>query len=450
LSFTHDESLSFFSSQGEGNQLFSSNNHPINTLLMSLFSFVFGDSELSLRMPNVLSFGLYLTACFLLFKDLTNRLLVILPVGLLVFNPILLEFFSLARGYGLSLAFMMISIYFLFRNCFHYNNLNILIKDFKYSVLFASLAMFSNLIMVNYLIAVLLVFIIQYLFFPKRNDFKLLKSSSKFWVYFTAITPLLIGVFLLLYLNKGNQLYHGEETMLKSLASLIYDSFYLTQYSNWVFEIIKYSVLSLFFLGAVSILIKKDFKSKFSLIIGLILILILGFFLEHILFGSPYPLGRTGILFIPLYGLFIYYFIIHIIKFYTIKFIFIPITILLSIPVIYNCYTNLNLKYTRTWMYETYTEDIMDVIQGLTHGSSIKSTISNEWFFEPTINYYIHLNQLNLEAANRDGIKETTSFIYLLENRSVPKGYEVLNSYPIKNPADFSNLELRLLVKTGD
>jgi hypothetical protein len=55
LSFTHDESLSFSIVYGHPKWADTSNNHIFNTLMMGTCSSIFGNSEISLRFPNLLS-----------------------------------------------------------------------------------------------------------------------------------------------------------------------------------------------------------------------------------------------------------------------------------------------------------------------------------------------------------------------------------------------------------
>jgi len=102
--------LSFLEILSEGHP--TANNHVLNSLLIkALFSL--GASSLAIiRLPNVLSFILYL---YWGYKISVGKLSPVLGLGcftLLICNPFLLDFFGLARGYGLSLGFMMGSLYF--------------------------------------------------------------------------------------------------------------------------------------------------------------------------------------------------------------------------------------------------------------------------------------------------------------------------------------------------
>ena len=87
------------------------NNHFLNTLLAKVFSMVGGTHDLVLRLPNLLGYGAYLVFSWLLLKRFVRGTAAVLGFVLLNANPYVLDFFSLCRGYGLSLAFLMASLY---------------------------------------------------------------------------------------------------------------------------------------------------------------------------------------------------------------------------------------------------------------------------------------------------------------------------------------------------
>ncbi|MBK7870599.1 MAG: hypothetical protein IPJ74_07920 [Saprospiraceae bacterium] len=92
-------------------------NHILNTLLTKLSMNIFGQEQWAARLPNMLSFALYFYAayhiCLQLFK---NHLLPFLGcLAFFIFNPFLLDFFSLCRGYGMSNALMLCSAMFLLK-----------------------------------------------------------------------------------------------------------------------------------------------------------------------------------------------------------------------------------------------------------------------------------------------------------------------------------------------
>jgi len=94
----------------------SANNHFLNSLLAKLFSVLAGTSELVLRLPNLVGFAVYLLFSFLIIDTFVkNKLAAFCGFLWLSTNLYLLEFFSLCRGYGLSLGLLMAALFFFFR-----------------------------------------------------------------------------------------------------------------------------------------------------------------------------------------------------------------------------------------------------------------------------------------------------------------------------------------------
>lgn len=113
--FTHDESLSYAIFHGEPLWLITANHHVLNTWLMRASSLVFGNSTLALRLPNVLAHAIYLIAVVLLLSRLRSPFLRICAFVLLALNLFVLDFFALARGYGLGLAGLAVSLELMIR-----------------------------------------------------------------------------------------------------------------------------------------------------------------------------------------------------------------------------------------------------------------------------------------------------------------------------------------------
>lgn len=440
LSFTHDESISLAISQGDTEWMFTSNNHLLNTVLMLIFGSLSKD-ELILRLPNILSFGIFILILFKIIKK-SNWSIVISIFGFIIFNPIIIEFFGLARGYGLAMTFMMLSIYYLLKN-----KPNLSINDIKKVILFASLSFLSNLIMFNFFIAISIVILTINYNESRKLDLNhlQLKKIISFMIF-----PFIIGSFLLLYLNSGNQLYHGEQSLLNSIDSLILDSFYFQKYSSLIFSVVKYFVVISFFSGIIFIGFTKKFTTNLFKVTILILLLIIGLFLENILFSAPYPSGRTGIYFIPLFGLFIYYFITEIQKKYNLKDT--PIIIVcsfLSLPLIFNFLININLKYSKTWIYDAYSKDAILEIENSIENPNQIFTISNDWFFEPALNYYITSKNINLELTDREGINYKSDFIYTIDGKEAPKNYSCIKKYNFNDVYLENRFELLLWKKNN-
>lgn len=84
------------------------NNHVLNSFLTILSSSLFGDKPFSLRLPNVLAFGIFVFQVKVFVQKRIHHLSAAIALALLLFySSIIVEFFSLCRGYGISLALLM-------------------------------------------------------------------------------------------------------------------------------------------------------------------------------------------------------------------------------------------------------------------------------------------------------------------------------------------------------
>ncbi|MDO8898819.1 MAG: hypothetical protein Q7V19_14310, partial [Bacteroidales bacterium] len=144
----------------------TANNHLINTWLIRQSTRLSGsNSELALRFPNVLAFLVYGIAVWLILKPWKNNpLLYFSGYGLLLLNPYMIDFFSLARGYGLALAFGLMAIYF-FVKTREPGQMKYFARDFFFSMLFSLLAAWSNFILINLNIALLALYLLEFLMF---------------------------------------------------------------------------------------------------------------------------------------------------------------------------------------------------------------------------------------------------------------------------------------------
>jgi hypothetical protein len=77
------------------------NDHPLNSVLVWASTRLLGNSELIIRLPNVLAGGLYLAATARLVRGVRLKALAFAVCAL---QPYLIDYFSLARGYGLAVA----------------------------------------------------------------------------------------------------------------------------------------------------------------------------------------------------------------------------------------------------------------------------------------------------------------------------------------------------------
>src|SRR5688500_15289784 len=88
-------------------------NHFLNTVLTKLGYLVFGGGEIALRLPNLAAYAMFMVFAAMILQRFTRPWIALPGFALLNLNPYVLDFFTMSRGYGLSLGLVMGAIYFL-------------------------------------------------------------------------------------------------------------------------------------------------------------------------------------------------------------------------------------------------------------------------------------------------------------------------------------------------
>jgi hypothetical protein len=116
IPLTHDEASTFSGFIGDGwwrvFDLDQVSNHFLNTWMEKICFALFGNHEFVLRIPSLIGLILYLTYGFRTISFLQRQLLVIPGFVTFALNPYVLDFFSLARGYGLALGCLVASLFY--------------------------------------------------------------------------------------------------------------------------------------------------------------------------------------------------------------------------------------------------------------------------------------------------------------------------------------------------
>lgn len=215
------------------------NNHILNTLFVKFLFWVFQSSNHSLaRVPNILAFILYFYAVYCFSKKfIANNWLSLMFIILLCCNPYLLDFFSLARGYGLSLGLMMMSIYWAARFCLLDEP-----RFLPFSIAFSILSVYAQFASLHFYLG-LNSYITLFLLY------KLIKIKDKKLFYFGFLVQALGAILLslLIYLPimailRDNQIaYYGKDGFWEnSISSQIAGGIYgISYFMNSTFLVFK-------------------------------------------------------------------------------------------------------------------------------------------------------------------------------------------------------------------
>ncbi|MFK7972595.1 MAG: hypothetical protein AB8F95_19650, partial [Bacteroidia bacterium] len=321
------------------------------------------------------------------------------------------------------------SVYFLLRDEFTFKDFRGFVRDFVLAVVFASLATYANLAMINILIAIIGLFVLKYLLYQYHNPtLSLPQHGILLGLVVSAVIPLKLGVDRLLFLSEKNQLYFGEDSLFESVQSVISSSMYLHEF-EWA-ALLIYPIIAILCLGLLSLVIQKDFYGPFLLCALLLLAQLVGLTLEHFLFEVRYPSGRAAIMFIPLFGLFTFYFIGHIKRCYT-KLPWLPLSIcaFVVIPAMVLLLSRISLTYTKKWHYDAHTKEVALDLDAFAKTKGEKVSLSNNWLFSPSFNFYIKTKGLNIQPPDRNGPSYKTDYVYEFKDQLKEHDYSAIRSF---------------------
>jgi hypothetical protein len=108
-----DTYLAWVSRAGPSHWDAGANNHVLNSLLMRLFTSIFGASAITLRIPALIGAALYIGAAYCLARLISpKRLLQWALLVCLTYSPFVMDYLVAARGYSLASAFLLWMIAF--------------------------------------------------------------------------------------------------------------------------------------------------------------------------------------------------------------------------------------------------------------------------------------------------------------------------------------------------
>lgn len=188
---------------GKG-MLIDANNHLLNSFLGKVCYSFFGDHIWAIRLPNVLSFLIFFYASYKISLTLKNNFL--RYVLLLSFSciPYVLDYFSLSRGYGLSMAFLFLGVYWAMQ----------LIKSYNLWLLIGMLFSFLLAIYANLNVIFTAVIIIGYLLLKWALQAKKTHTWKPVIVYVILVLVFIIGLYIpveyAFILKENGALYYGN------------------------------------------------------------------------------------------------------------------------------------------------------------------------------------------------------------------------------------------------
>lgn len=429
-SFTHDESYTYLAYVHQSFMDIISykraytNNHILNTVLMKYAEELWGSSELVLRLPNILACLIYLVYGFRLLRRMPP--VMILPAFLCLFCHMqLCDFFSLARGYGLSFAFMLMSLYHFIRYFEKPEN--------KHLIFFHAgslLAILGNFSLINVYLAALVTYNITCWYRSRLNSsappFRFFRENR---IHFCALLVFMAVLYepIRRISKQGMLNFGGKEGFLENtFGSLISGAFYETPLAPSLYMVLKACMLLVIVFSGLLTgwqVFRKNrrfFEEQIGLCITwLILVgIVMLSYLQHYLIRNDFYEGRFALFIYPL-------FMLHLLLLmdygYRMRFRLFPSLVLygLAIALVLNFSLNMNLRFYKDWKYDSGTKSAMKILaedHARQPPDAKPVSLGINWIFEPTTNFYRYTRNLSwLKKTNRKGAKANDNYYYLFQ-----------------------------------
>ncbi len=399
LSITHDESTTY--NWFQDTNVFTcfvsracwpnANNHLLNTFLWQESVALFGVSEFTLRLPNVLAHALYLfTSIQFLLKINGHSWIVLGGFAAININPYLLDFFSLARGYGLCVGLIMASLYFFLKHW----------QSGHWKWLFCSFAMSFLAVLANFVALNFFVSLWGAVFFTMLFEKSILHIDWAKQLKLNLI-PICVSAILGLllfrpigYLKGGGEFTFGTDSLNNTFYFLSHDSLYGAAYlgnptTTIVFFVLASGITIFGLIAAILLTYRQRSTFRSKLLLSMTLLFVIScvvMILQHYLLGSQYLVNRKALFFIPIIGVIWYLLLAGLQKQYP------KLAQALSIALLvlagYHLLRVANLRYCREWKYDEFTKEMVEYLERKYSSTDQVLTLGVNAAFQPTTVFY--------------------------------------------------------------
>ncbi|NNF33760.1 MAG: hypothetical protein HKN68_06610 [Saprospiraceae bacterium] len=444
LSMTHDESATWIYLQDNTilpilflkDAWGTANNHYLNSLLIQCFTAIIGDKEWVVRLPNTLSYLLYgFASIYLIKKVFITRGAQLMVAGFVFLNVYLIDFFSLARGYGMSISFHMCTLVFLYlwlkgRKPLH------LIYLYAFLTL-AALSLFTHLIF----FPVYTLIILGYIFWSYRKRDIPFQSIEIFIPLASTFLILVLVYVPFTSLSSNAEFLWGTSMLEESFKGLIRDSLQAREYlGGETYGVLGVLLGSCVLLGIVfrhrSNKVDKTINNFHLGLFAVFILMIVVMILSKWMLGTLYPVERKSTLYLPLVFLLVP-FSIDLLKNHRVTFFIGWIFFFLSLM---HFQDKLEIDRTREWYYDYQTKDFIQSIASETNGEKVD--VGMNWTFFWSAEYYLITGNHNhiQSFSYPDDPSDMPTHDYMIIHHEEFKLYE--NDYKILEGPNISQVSL--------
>lgn len=407
------------------------NNHILNTLLVKFSVTVFGLTPFAVRLPNILGFVLFIYFSWRMMRELkVSPFFVTFGIVMLVSNPYFIDFFSLARGYALSIAFMIGAFCFLLRWVRSTRR-----YDLIWSMTLMAVAVYANFTLLNMLVAFATV---VFCVVVSRNDVRTVGSA------FRQLVPVFIGCALLAAVSavpvirmiQTDQFHYWasesfyKNTLLELIRSFIYGGRHLAHADSALAVLaITLSVVAL----VVSVWLVARHKGdalrwQIVIVTGLLWITVMVNNLQFFLIKTPFLDARTALFYWPLFALMVIFLVAQLHRVH--KTLFNGVAVLLTAGGLFHLSQTMTMTGFREWWFDANTKEILDVLEEVHESREPweKVTLNTNWRFHNSFRFHkeargydwLELSGFHLEtdtASNAEFYYIMAEELPLLEHR---------------------------------
>jgi hypothetical protein len=415
------------------------NNHLLNSLLAGACQAVFGRTPFALRIPNLIAHVVFLVVSWRLLSRLAGKGVALAGFALLNGNPLLLELFGLARGYGLALGFVASALLYAVR-AFEVEVIPLREEATCYALLVCGVL--AQLVVLDVFAAVAVTFAVF-------RIVRLARSREEGWLRRAAresIPVIAASLFLLataipiiVLLRRSRALDFG------GTVGIWYDT---------VGSVVRISLLNLspslvratlngVRIGLVAVAALAAYRLArpgtggrvFLALVSILVVLCATIQAQHAFFGARFPENRIAILFLPL-------FVVALAAacgatpapFDRVAGSVFGAAGLLALALFAR---RANLTRSDLWWFDADNVRMLEDLDRLRvsrPGAFHSVRLSIDWLFEPSLNWYRQTEEFAfLSPVSRDGPFEVADYAFVLgqdEAEIVGRGYRVLARYP--------------------
>ena len=452
LDITHDEAVTANTFVLGNNSVFdlnSPNNQLLNTLAMKASLHLLGDREFFLRLANLLAHAAYLLAGLMILRPLGGAWLVAGGLILLNLNPYLLDFFSLARGYGLGWGLMLLSLWAWSRHLARPGDT----RTLHLALGAGLLAITANLTLLNFYLSLVALYLGLSLARAWRQApgvgpaLKTWLAANRLVLANLALAGLVAGP-MLAVMWSGGQFYHGgqEGFWADTVGSLIEYSTYDRQYGPWLDPALK-GLVGAWTLAAALLVARRAWRGELAQVgmlasvLAILLLCVLANQLQHHLFGARFLTTRTALFLYPLFALLAVLACAELRAWGTAPARWAGRLALAGacLALIWHGAHTLNLTHTKKWPFDASTRAMLADLQALANQRPDQGrplSLGITWMLEPGISYYRATRHLTwLAPVTRQGVKGDYDFYYyMVHDHDIVKlkpRVKLLRQYPV-------------------